>query len=122
MICIYGVLSVGVHLHLHYCCGKIKEVRLAEQSAGCCHQHGDDHRCGFAKDCCAWENVDLKIEDSHQAVFFKVPLVAQEASFSMPDLMSTDVVDNTPEWTRYHIRPPSRVPLFIRYQSLVLYA
>jgi len=124
MMALYGILSIGVHLHLHYCCEKIADISFT-QSKACCHEDhtGSGNADCISKHCCSFEDISFQLDQSHQATFFKVPIVAA-GEVSSAYISAVSVIDS--EHSSHLLipgsDPPPGVPLFIRHQSLVLYA
>ncbi|MDZ4751616.1 MAG: hypothetical protein SGI87_08390 [Flavobacteriales bacterium] len=61
---IYLLLSSGIQIHQHYCCGKLKEVSFTGVPDHCCAtEHGS---CSISKKCCDIRELNFKIDDVHQ--------------------------------------------------------
>jgi hypothetical protein len=123
-MCVYGVLSIGLHLHLHYCCGKLSDVGLFE-TRGCCEDQSEntDNSCSYASSCCTFENFDFKINEGHYATFFKTfPLKAIDLVKQSLFVSSQDIIVAEKTIPIYHIEPDDGVPIYLRLESLKLYA
>lgn len=124
MMSIYGILSVGIHIHAHYCCGKLSTVDFFEPVKHCCSHNEKTHEgISFQKDCCDFELYDFTIDQSHQGSTFQIvfpTLIVEKtmASFTLSDIKSS----NKDTHPLSDTGPPITVPLFIKHQSLVLYA
>jgi len=118
---IYGLLSVGIQLHLHYCCGKLSDVAFFHSYDGCADE--DCGSCNLGKKCCQFEDVSFKIDDSHSSSHFalslpKPGLPSYQLNFSLPQHKETSVsffAKNKKEARR-------KVPIFISQQALIYYA
>jgi hypothetical protein len=64
MMNFYLVMSIGVQLHLHYCCGHLSDIHLLGQEACNHHQEDSDHCCQ-KNECCSFVHLYLKVDDSH---------------------------------------------------------
>jgi hypothetical protein len=122
MLSVYTLLTVGMQLHLHYCCGELSDLHFFA-STDCKQTPGDeeDHCCKKGN-CCSFIHIDLKVDDSHQpsetARFIPIE-IAQSSDYSVPCIaMLTGLTDFI---TESHSPPPiSR--RYVLYRSLVLYA
>lgn len=124
MMTVYGILSIGVHLHAHYCCGNLTELSLYEPVKSCCahDDHSEQDGPVFKNNCCDFDHYDLKIDETHAASyndFVLPPVIIEELDASIS-------VTGTSQ--KLHVRgvpangPPSDTPLFIKHHALVLYA
>lgn len=122
MMSVYGILSVGVSLHLHYCDGKISNYSFYEPVESCC-DHDDD--CGdnamIDNNCCSFADIDLKIDQEHEASFVRLafPQFIAEKSYVV---IQNEAVRQDFIPVQDHEGPPDAVPIYIRHQSLVFYA
>ncbi len=121
---VYGILSIGIHLHVHYCCGKVSDFSLYEPVKSCCaHDHeSNDEGPSFNSNCCDFEHYDLTIDESHQASFMKLafPRLISEKISTTDNVTEQAIAIHVPSLPTNG--PPPDVPLFIKHQSLVLYA
>lgn len=119
---IYGILSVGIHLHMHYCCGKLSDISLVTNTA--CDHGSDNQSCGKKSDhCCNFQDIALKIDDSHSASYFKIVLPAVE--ISSPGFKGADEVLSiiaTNQHVVYAHAPPADIPIYLSCCSLIFYA
>jgi len=122
MLGIYALLSLGVQLHLHYCCGELSDLHFFATKE--CHQEpeGEEDHCCKKGSCCSFIHIDLKVDDSHQpsetARFIPIE-IAQSFDYSLPCMAALN--DQTGFITESHSPPPiSR--RYVLYRSLVLYA
>lgn len=124
MMAIYGVLSIGIHLHAHYCCGKLTELSLYEPVKSCCanDDHPEQDGPAIRNNCCDFKHYDLKIDDTHAASYCNLVLPAVsvvDVQVAFPAIVITE---------KTHVPsvpvngPPSDIPLFIQHHALVLYA
>src|SRR4051812_8247477 len=78
---VYGLSSSGMTLHLHYCCGKLKNVQLTpveKKHCGTAKQHS------VSKPCCNEKEISLKLKgdyDSAKILF---------AGLQTPVILSTE--------------------------------
>jgi len=122
IVCVYFLLTLGMQLHFHYCCGELADLHLFS-SAHCGHneQQDEDHCCKKSN-CCSFIHLDLKVDDSHQPSenFRLLPIdVAQPIacySTSEPSVISR------PGFTSVSHSPPPISKRYVLYQALVLYA
>jgi hypothetical protein len=121
MVGCYLLLSAGIQLHVHYCCGEVSDVHLsAEQS--CNHGADDDHNCCKKGSCCSYIHLDLTIDDSHQP--------SETASFTPVDCISPTIeherlqVFSTSAYTllRCEDASPPIAKRFLLFHSMILYA
>jgi hypothetical protein len=122
LFCVYALLSVGVQMHLHYCCGKLADIHFFSNH-GCSHhdeEHDDD--CSHESDCCSFVDLSLKVDESHEQVASVVldvePIQAEPSKYPscIPDLSSITVERYTSSTD-----PPDE-KRYLLYRSLVLYA
>jgi hypothetical protein len=77
LLMVYGVSSMGMTVHFHYCCGKLKTVDLTPAKADKClkkSSYGSN-----SKPCCEEQKVELKIKDDQSAAKVFNSLAYQEA-------------------------------------------
>jgi hypothetical protein len=69
VLMVYGFSTMGMSVHLHYCCGKLKEIAWSPVRSDEC---GMDHKMGSGKCCESKEisNKDLSDQD-HSQLFAK---------------------------------------------------
>jgi hypothetical protein len=106
---VYGLSSSGMTIQFHYCCGKLKDIKLSsvpEKQCGMKHSFSK-------KPCCDDKQVELKLKSdqkSEQAkfVFFAPALPKQETGiFNLQPAVSKTVI---PE---IFAPPPLQNPLYI---------
>jgi len=120
--CVYLTLAVGVVRTTHYCMGRVKSASLFSfETTKCpCYLFA---RSVSNKKCCADEHDIIKIEDDHAAStvvsmvpdFFQIGLLFE--NFELTDNPVAHInqpVEESPP-------PPSDIPLFTKYCSLVFY-
>jgi hypothetical protein len=120
---IYGVLSIGIHLHLHYCCGKLSDISIFS-SKQCNHQEDhDDTCCKKSSNCCQFQDVSLKLDESHNSSSFSFNILQpiSDQVFNYAFVKQLIFEDLNRELPKAHA-PPAAVPIFIQHHSLVLYA
>lgn len=124
MMSIYGILSVGIHIHAHYCCGKLSALDFFEPVKECCsHHEASNEGLSFKKQCCDFEQYDFTIDESHQASTFKLVFPAAIVETSTTSQLEVKAaIENKESFPLSDTGPPQGVPLFIKHQSLVLYA
>lgn len=119
---VYALLSVGMQLHLHYCCGKLSDFHFLP-SGECNHAtESDEDHCCKKENCCSFIHIDLKVDDSHQpsetARF--IPLdVAPTFEFSVSE---QPVLTGLCGFSADNHSPPPISRRYVLYRSLVLYA
>ena len=118
----YTLLSVGMQLHLHYCCGELSDFHFLPSDT-CDHSsEKDDDQCCKKGNCCSFIHIDLKVDDSHQpseTARFSPIEIAESSDYSVPcKAMLTGITDLI---TERHSPPPIG-RRYVLYQSLVLYA
>ena len=110
LLLVYGLSSSGMTISFHYCCGKLKDIKLSPVTEKPC---GMKH--GFSKKpCCDDKQIELKLkadQKTEQAAKFIFPapaLTKQEADIFIfhPFVYSTRV----PE---IFAPPPLQNPLYI---------
>jgi hypothetical protein len=115
---IYGILTVGVHLHLHYCCGKLSEIHISSVPDDCCDQP-NKHACGYHTNCCETDLVDLVIEDEHFSSAFSLWFAPHKLEVPVfYTAMSTQ--ENTSANAAH--APPIHRRRFLEHCSLLFYA
>ncbi len=122
MLCIYFLLSLGMQLHLHYCCGELADFHLLT-SEHCTHNNeGSEDHCCKNENCCSFIQIDLRVEDSHQPseiarfipFYFSEPIVFCSPTIVSNDSSGIEFVENN--------SPPPNSKRYLLFGSLVLYA
>jgi len=122
IMCVYFLLTLGMQLHLHYCCGELSDLHLFSAEQGCDSNANEDDHCCKKGSCCTFFEIDLSVDDSHQPseqaryTPFEIaqPFVYRYATHnSLPRLEGFKSESHSPP-------PISR--RFMLYGSLVLYA
>lgn len=114
----YGVFSVGLHLHMHYCCGNLAEMHISNAAPDpCCHW--GEEEAGFHKNCCSTDVFNFTLEDEHyssgfQLYWFPVSTVVPNFSLAEAPSASSSWLDSQ--------APPSKRRRFLEHCSLVFYA
>ncbi|MFN6378965.1 MAG: HYC_CC_PP family protein [Flavobacteriales bacterium] len=124
IVALYGLLSTGLHVHMHYCHGKLKHVAVASQADECCKA---DHQCGsldgIHASCCDNENITFELESDHTSGAFKsfeFIAIDNVEIFKSPTI--TTSIDEDSFVPSIESRPPPNRPIFLLNQSLVFYA
>lgn len=60
---LYGVSSTGATVQLHYCCGKLKSIKLSSAPVKDC---GNKHKMG-SKPCCETKQVKSNTQDQQDS-------------------------------------------------------
>lgn len=119
VVALYGLLSIGVHVHLHYCCGKLSGLHLVSGADGCCGSESHEG-CSVEHACCSYEEIDLSIQEDHYRSFFQLT-IPQVEEISYPEFFA--VLSDQPK------APLSTVgdfavkrKLYLEFSSLIYYA
>lgn len=120
----YLLATVGIHLHIHYCCGKVADVTLFGGNDGCCKHHGEDATCHLQKKCCTFSEVDFKVDEAHTVpAFTEVSATAiAHPTFHWTVSNTHSVVVSKARLLPRSQAPPDDTPAFLRFQSLLFYA
>lgn len=122
---VYTLLSLGVNLQLHYCCGKLADVQLVGAKSDCCESaESEDHGCTLNHKCCTNEDVKILIEDEHQPSQFKV-VFNSFAAISLPHIVAEfpiSAISKQKISFGANSDPPDQLPIYLMQQSLLLYA
>ena len=124
IVSLYGLLSTGLNIHLHYCHGKLKHMAIASQADECCK---DDHRCGtldgIHASCCDNQNLTFELESDHttsSSQNFEFVAIDKVEIYHSPSFATGLNEDSfVPS---IDSRPPPNRPIFLLIQSLVFYA
>lgn len=116
---IYLLLTSGISIHLHYCCGKLAEVGVISLNKKCC-SHEDDKSCCLQKNCCKFEEVKIKLDDVHRIpkVVELSPVIAEigfQSTVSIAPVLADDHFNSVYD----HDPPP--IQFYKMNCSLVLY-
>ena len=122
ILSVYALLSVGVQMHLHYCCGKLADIHLFSDND--CSHHDDSHQdsCAHKSDCCSFIDINLKVDDSHEltsSILINTPQIADLSGDHIEVISTLSNASSTP------ISDPTNPPDLRRYllfHALVLYA
>ena len=119
VVALYGVLSIGVHIHLHYCCGKLSGMELISEPNACCSNE-ENPGCSVSHQCCTFTLLDFSIEDEHYSSSFQylIPLPKEDflPSVSFLAEVKNDVNPIAPD--DYGLKRK----LFLEHSSLIYYA
>jgi hypothetical protein len=119
----YALLSIGVHIHLHYCGSNLKHFSLLQEEHSCCpheHHHESDE---VHSNCCSDENFTFQTDDEHTGSFFffnsevlaeSRPIHGIFEALSEEKSIPVQIEDNRP--------PPLLRPAYILFQSPIYYA
>ena len=119
---VYGLLSVGIQLHLHYCCGKISKVQFFEP-VKCCGESEKEDACSVSQNCCRYEEVSFKIDDTHTFSTFKLPLLSSDfPPIALAPGLNVESDQSDPIERKKQGAPPGKVPIYLAQQSLLYYA
>jgi hypothetical protein len=122
LLALYALLSLGVQLHLHYCCGQLSDMHFF--SSPVCHHSSEDKNdhCCQKTNCCSYVHIDLSIDDSHQpsenARFIPFAELGKTEYVIPTSLSSIHAVDC---FSERNIPPPDNKK-FLLFHALVLYA
>lgn len=122
VLSVYTLLTVGMQLHLHYCCGELSDLHFFASKE--CHQEpeGEEDHCCKKGNCCSFIHIDLKVDDSHQpseTARFTPLEIAQSFDYSLP---STDVLTSIKGFIKESHSAPPISRRYVLYRALVLYA
>lgn len=92
-----------------------------EPVKSCCDHEADDCTT-IQSDCCSFEDYSFKLSDSHQASFLNLVFPSSIKEYTHHWELSQQTSDQIKPTVPSFKGPPLTVPLFIRHQSLVLYA
>jgi len=119
----YALLSIGVHVHLHYCGAKLKHFSLLNEEHSCCpheHEHGMDEVHGS---CCSDENFNFQTDEAHTGTFFFFNSELAEISLIVqPIFDALSQVETLPSQFAESRPPPLVKPAYILFQSPIYYA
>lgn len=119
----YAIATIGVHIDVHFCCGKITDIGWVALEKSCCGEHTDKSHCSTHSGCCSMAELDYWVDTDHHGVRFHwspetpAPPVNDVFAFEL-----SDRVVNTKSTPTSGHDPPDPVPPYIAYQSLLLYA
>ncbi len=60
ILLVYGTSAIGITVHLHFCCGKLKNIEFTSSKEKTCDSH-NGHKMG-SKPCCDKKDISIKIE------------------------------------------------------------
>jgi hypothetical protein len=92
LLLVYGSTSMGMTLHVHYCCGKLKSIRLSQAEHNCCNADGKE--CDDKK-CCEDKQISFQVQDEPEAFegfsYIAFPEIANSVfpSFKLPVLIQS---------------------------------
>jgi hypothetical protein len=120
----YTLLAIGVHVHMHYCCGKLATIQFFEQKENCCN-HDEDHHSGTAieKNCCSNESLTINLNDEHEA-FSWIPQITASTVAVLEHTYTkacSNLIKNFIPTQQAHA-PPGKTPIYLSLQSLIYYA
>jgi len=122
MLCIYTLVSLGVQLHLHYCCGQFSDFHFFAVEH-CNYEMGEEEdHCCKKENCCSFIHIDIKLDDSHQpSETSRIVPIEIEDSFGFCLQAKSTLYSNT-VFISQSDSPPPISRRYVLYRSLVLYA
>jgi hypothetical protein len=117
---IYLLLTAGVQIHQHYCCGKLKEVSFTGAPDHCCQT---EHKsCSISHKCCDVKEINLKLVDEHRTpeLDLIVPAFTAVLNFLPPISFTTSSEVEVIVYADSHA-PPVQRDLYTKYCSLIVY-
>jgi hypothetical protein len=119
VVALYGILSIGVHIHLHYCCGKLAGMELVSKQHNCC---GDDENqsCSVTHQCCSYTQLDFALEDEHFSSSFQYLIASPVEKIQIPEQVISQLNKETSFSTRFDFAEKRR--LFLEHSALIYYA
>jgi hypothetical protein len=120
---VYALLSIGVHIHLHYCGSNLKHFSLLQQEHSCCpHEHNHDAD-EVHSSCCSDENYSFQTDDEHTGSFFHFNSEIVEENHHVKTIYSVlSLTAASPVFMQENRPPPLSRPAYILFQSPILYA
>lgn len=119
----YTLSSLGLLVHVHFCCGGLAGLSvIAELSPCACDHH--DHECGGGDDCCDFESFYLNTNEDHKTPpNVQVPSDIVSKATPIHNVVNTDIQDENPaEYVSTRAGPPDGRPaVYIALCSLVYY-
>ena len=64
LLMVYGLSSIGMTLHLHYCCGKLDKIQLSPVAGKHC---GNGRQTLAPKSCCDDKEISLKLKSDYNS-------------------------------------------------------
>jgi len=78
---LYMGSSTGATFHMHYCMGKLVEVKLWHKEAQKCSKCGAEPKSACAKKCCKDEHKTVKLEKDQRTAENVLPFIQLPAIF-----------------------------------------
>lgn len=121
LLSMYVLLTVGVHVHMHYCCGQLTRVCVAANYDPCCRTAAHKESNTVAKNCCSDNLLDLIIKDEHCISYFKY--VSGEAVVNEESVVPLlTVLSKSPAIAVHPTAQKQKLRLFLQHSSLIYYA
>jgi hypothetical protein len=112
---LYLGASTGATIHLHYCMGKLVDMKLWHSEANKCGKCGMKKSTTCKKSCCKDEHKTVKVEKDHQKAAESALQLMQIAAaipvdyFELPQVYITSIAQELP----VSHAPPLSIPLHI---------
>lgn len=121
---IYTFSSLGLLVHVHFCCGGVAGISVISELTPCsCDHH--DHECGGGEDCCDFESFYLDTGEDHKTPApIEIQLTEQISNVSFATVLDDSWVDED-DFISIEPRagPPEGLPAkYIELCTLVLYS
>ncbi|MFM9985125.1 MAG: hypothetical protein ACKVOK_07830, partial [Flavobacteriales bacterium] len=116
---LYGILSVGVHIHLHYCCGKLAGMELVSKQHNCCDDD-NNQGCSVTHQCCTYTELNFALEDEHYSSCFQYLITAPVEEIPIPDQVISEPNKEADLTTHFDFAAKRR--LFLEHSALLYYA
>ena len=121
MVGCYLLLSAGIQLHVHYCCGQLSDVHFFDQTS-CNHTDEDADHCCKKNSCCSYVHLDFNVDDSHEPT---ASMVYQTGIVETTPLVLSAHTPFAAHQSSFSFQEDSSPPIgrrYVLYHSLILYA
>lgn len=99
---LYMGSSTGATFHMHYCMGKLVEVKLWHKEGQKCSKCGAEPTSACAKKCCKDEHKTVKLEKDQKAVensisFIQAPAIVSPLTYAeQPEIYVVSLLEEFP--------------------------
>lgn len=112
---LYLGASTGATIHLHYCMGKLVDIKLSYSEAKKCGKCAMKKSTSCAKSCCKDEHKTVKVEKDHQKAaenalqLMQIAAAAPADYIELPQVYTTSIAQELP----VSHAPPRSIPIHI---------
>lgn len=122
MLVVYALLTLGVQLRLHFCCGELSDIHVFDTSS--CERHDDTEKnCCKKPTCCSFVDISFKTDETHEPLpSFELPSLPPVFLNSFEHTHFQATLNDLAVCEEFESPPPQAHRRYLLFRSLVYYA